>query len=531
MNETLSRYWAKVTQYWNQVNRTQKIIFISGLALIIAMIAILTYSFSRTQYVAAFTQLDANDAAAITDYLKKQGITYKLSEDGKSIGVPQAMANQVKIDVESQGLMKNGSLGYGIFRNNISSFGMTDNEFNLLSVDAKAGEIQHLINNMNGVYNSKVLINQPQQSVFLNDNQNQSTASVVIQFSPGYRPDQHQIDTIYNLVSHSVSNLPLDNITISDQNGEFTPSSSGSAAGGLAAATGIAEQQLQFRKQFELDIQKNVYQLLSRVIGPDKVVVSVFSSLNFDKKNTTENLVTPVNTVDQKGIEISVEKIQKSYSSEGGSASGGVPGTGPNDVPGYPGTSGTGNSNSEETTDRVNYDVNRITNQIVSSPYQVKDLTINVAVEPPVSNDPNSFTPELKTAIQQILKNVVGASLADSGQKLTDEELAKKVLVFAHSFDGKPTIPKQSFLSTPIFFGMAGVALAAIGAAVFLALRRRKSSVAAEEEILQTPQLEFPTLDVDQVSNESQVRKQLESLAKKKPEEFVDLLRTWLVDE
>jgi flagellar M-ring protein FliF len=36
---------------------------------------------------------------------------------------------------------------------------------------------------------------------------------------------------------------------------------------------------------------------------------------------------------------------------------------------------------------------------------------------------------------------------------------------------------------------------------------------------------------MENVSNESQVRKQLESLAKKKPEEFVNLLRTWLVDE
>jgi flagellar M-ring protein FliF len=43
--------------------------------------------------------------------------------------------------------------------------------------------------------------------------------------------------------------------------------------------------------------------------------------------------------------------------------------------------------------------------------------------------------------------------------------------------------------------------------------------------------VEFPTIDLENVSNDHQVRKNLETLAKRKPEEFVNLLRTWLVDE
>jgi flagellar M-ring protein FliF len=39
------------------------------------------------------------------------------------------------------------------------------------------------------------------------------------------------------------------------------------------------------------------------------------------------------------------------------------------------------------------------------------------------------------------------------------------------------------------------------------------------------------TLELDNMSNETQVRKQLNQLAQKKPEEFVNLLRTWLVEE
>lgn len=529
MNEKLLQYWNKYTQYWKQVNRKQKIIFLSGVALILLTLILVTYNFSKTEYVQAFTDLDPSDASAITEYLAAQDIEYKLSTDGRSIGVPATEAAKVKINVESQGLMKNGSLGYGIFKENLSGLGMTDNEFDVLSVDAKAGEVQQLINAMNGVENSKVLITMPEKSVFLNDEIEQSSASVVVKFKTGYKPDQQRIDTIYNLVAHSVPDLPMDNISISDQNNELLPSSK--STGGLGTTTDVVLQQFEIKKKFESDIQLNVHKLLGTILGPGKVVVSVVSSLNFDKKNSTQNLVTPVNTADQKGIEISLEKIQKSYSSDGSSTDGGVPGTGQTDIPGYPGGSDSGKTESEEISEKVNYDVNRITNEIVSSPYAVKDLTINVAVEPPKSDDPTSLSQETTDAIKQILVNIVAASLADSGQTLTDDQLAKKVSVLAHSFEGKPAEASNSIFKSPWFYGLGAVALAIIAVGALSIWRKRRKEALEEELPVAEQAVQVPTIDLENVSNENQVRKQLESLAKKKPEEFVNLLRTWLADE
>ncbi|MNW08930.1 hypothetical protein D3C71_2058110 [compost metagenome] len=50
-------------------------------------------------------------------------------------------------------------------------------------------------------------------------------------------------------------------------------------------------------------------------------------------------------------------------------------------------------------------------------------------------------------------------------------------------------------------------------------------------EIAAPSKVEYPTLDLDNVTNDNQARKNLETLAKRKPDEFVNLLRTWLVDE
>ena len=93
-----------------------------------------------------------------------------------------------------------------------------------------------------------------------------------------------------------------------------------------------------------------------------------------------------------------------------------------------------GKSNSEKNNKTVNYEVNRITNDIISTPYVVKDLSINVGIEPPVKDDPNSLTAETKAAVQSALVNIVRTALADNKVTYTDEDLQKKVTVFAHSF-------------------------------------------------------------------------------------------------
>ena len=185
------------------------------------------------------------------------------------------------------------------------------------------------------------------------------------------------------------------------------------------------------QKKFENDVRNNVKQFLSQIVGEDKVNVLVASKLNFDKETRKENLVTPVDVDNMKGIEISVQEIQKSYTGAS-NPTGGVAGTGQEEVPGYPSSDATGNSTSEESSSTINYDVNRIAKDIISSPYTVKDLTINVAVEPP--NGETELQGPVQDAIENILVNIVRASLADSGTIISDADLTKKVSVMSQGF-------------------------------------------------------------------------------------------------
>lgn len=525
MNERISQYKDKGIQYWNQFSKKQKIIFLSTIALFIIAIVIITMMFSKTEYEVAFTELDSKDAAGIMTYLDGSSIPYKLSSDGKSISVPSTEASRAKVAVGSQGIIENGSIGYKIFEQGSSAMGMTDSEFNVKYNNALNGEVEQLLKRMNGIQDAKVLINLPEESVFAGtEDQDKASASAVLKFKLGYRPTQEAIDGYYNLMKTAIPNLPIENITISNDEVELVSTSKG-GEGVMASAI---EANFALQKRFENDVRQNVKQFLTEFMGENKVEVLVASKLNFDKIQSNENLVSPVNEEDMKGIEISVQKISKNYSGTN-SLDSGVAGVGEEEIPGYPSSTGSGDTNSEELSETVNYEVNRITKDIISSPYSVKDLTINVAVEPPTGQ--TALDDETRKAIMNILENIVRASVADSGITYTDADLTKKVSVYSKTFSSDNTSTSGFKLSKGILWAIGIAALAIIAIGGYLIYRRRKQKEEFEEDVPFQVQTEFPSISMESMTNESQVRKQLETLAKKKPDEFVNLLRTWLADE
>ena len=359
MNEKFAQYRARISQYWNEMGKKQKLWLGATVAVLLLSIILLTYFFSRTDYELAFRDLDSTDAAAVMEYLDSSKIDYQLADGGKSILVPTADASKVKVEASSQGLVQNGSIGFEAFNQGSSMFGSTDREFDVKYRNALNGEIQQLLNGMQGVQKSNVLINLPQESVFLStDDKEQASASIMITFRPGYRPAQKEVDGYYNLVKTAVPNMAVDNITISSPEGELTASTEVGGSG-VGNATAI-ETHYQVQRKYESDLKRNIQQFLSPIVGADNLVVNVQSAINFDKKSSEEKLVKPLDNNNNNGIIISRQDDSKTATGSD-SGSGGVAGTGETDVPGYQATNSSSGTTSEDTSSTINYDVNRIT--------------------------------------------------------------------------------------------------------------------------------------------------------------------------
>ncbi|TYP77658.1 flagellar basal-body MS-ring/collar protein FliF [Paenibacillus methanolicus] len=524
MNETFNQYKAKVAQLWTGMGKKQKVMLGATAGVLIITVVLLTMVFSKTEYELAFQDLDSTDAAAVMSYLDSNSIPYELANSGRNILVPAANAEKVKVEAGSQGLVQNGSIGFESFASGSTPFGSTDREFDVKYRSALNGEIQRLLNGMNGVQKSNVLITLPEESAFLStEDAEPASASIMITFKPGYRPTQKEVDGYYNLVKTSVPKLAIENITISSAEGELTASNTG----GADSSTTV-ESHFQIQKKYESEVKRSIQQTLGPIVGLDNMVVNVSSSFNFDKKKTDEQLVKPLENNNNNGIIVS--EATNSSSSTGTSGSGGVAGTGSTDVPGYQATTGGDSSSSEENSRTTNYEFNRINNQIESAPYVIKDLSISVAV------DKSKLSEDAKTYVNDFLSSLVRAQLRESGQNVDDDAIiGKKISISGLTFLASDDASETSGISMTMAIGIGAAALVIIGALGFMLVKRRRKQAAEQrmlaEEVITPHKIDFATVDLEMAGNDNQMRKQLETLAKNKPEEFVNLLRTWLADE
>jgi flagellar M-ring protein FliF len=524
MNENIKQQLAKIKEYWNSRSRKQKAIGVGAFAFFVVALSLLVFFTTRTTMAPLYSELSPSEVGAVKANLDGRGMAYEITEGGTGILVPEESVDTLKVDLAAEGLPQSGSIDYSFFSQN-AGFGMTDNEFNVLKLDAMQTELASLIQNIDGVKNANVMINMPQEQIFVTEEAEKASASVVLNTEPGYQFDEKQIKSLYHLVSKSVPNLPVDNIVIMNQNFEYfdLQNSGGSFAGDAYV------QQMAVKKQVERDIQRQVQSMLGTLMGQDKVVVSVTADIDFTQENREENLVEPVDKENMEGIQISAQRITETFTGDAANA-GGIPqaeDAGDTATTYMEGANGTGDYERNEET--INNEVNRIRRQITESPYKIRDLGIQVMVEPPTADDPQSLPQENVDDIQQMLGTIVRTSV-DKGYNadLTDQALEEKISVSVQPFSGKVAFTEDTGSAIPWWvYAVGGVLLLIIGVLVFFMIRRRR--VDEEEEFEE--ELAVETEDIITETEGSARRKQLEKMAKEKPEEFAKLLRTWLSEE
>ncbi|MFD1032798.1 flagellar basal-body MS-ring/collar protein FliF [Metaplanococcus flavidus] len=545
MKEKLGIYKTKFSESWGNISPKIKWTIIGSFFITFLLLLVFVFLGSRSDMTPLYTNLAPAETGEIKTAIEEQGILAEVSGDGKTISVPAEEVANLKVSLAAEGIPKNGNVNYSIFSDNMG-LGMTDRHFDVVERDAMQNELAMLIRQIDGVADANVMITLPKENVWLTDDEQVATASVVIQGEPTFQLDQKQVNGLYHLISKSVPSLPSDQIVIMDQNGQtFTMEDETPADTALS----VYQQQRDIKQDIEKDIQKELQQMLGLLLGQDKVVVSVMASVDFTKEKREEQLVEPVNEETGEGIDISVERIVATYSSEGATVEDAA-GAGESEIANYPAAGLGGNSESERTEERINREVNRIHRQIELSPYVIDDITINVGVEPPIPGNPESLTLETVGDIRNLLGNTVSAALSMNGAEVDNLELDERISVFATEFQGKPVIEEVDPINN--WFGeipnslllVAGAAVALIliiGSLIFVLMRRKREVI--EEDYgfdmfeqpvtpigaMQDEEKEIDLSEFDAKSNPK--RRTIEKLAKGRPEDFTKLLRTWMSED
>ncbi|WP_149717575.1 flagellar basal-body MS-ring/collar protein FliF [Campylobacter concisus] len=312
----------QVSQIYQKLSLKQKIVAASSIVLVVAFLVFLTLYKSKNEnfagYSVLFENISQNDSALILDQLNKDGIKYKLANEG-TILVPTSDVYKERIAVATLGIPKESKIGFEIFDK--QEFGATDAEQRVKFQRALEGELARTIESLSSIQKATVRIAIPKESVFT-ERQALPTASIVVELKPGVSLNAKQIFGIKNLVAASVTNLSTENVKIVNQDGVALGDEDGEFDSDAIA------QQIRYKREFENNYEQKIVNVLAPIVGgADKVVAKVNIDFDFDKKDTKSEVYDPNNVVrSESNIE---EKRQGSAPNEVGGVPGAVSNIGP----------------------------------------------------------------------------------------------------------------------------------------------------------------------------------------------------------
>lgn len=517
--------------FWTKRTKVQKGVFIGSFTIVVMLIIGLSLLTFNSKFVPLYSNLSLQESAQVKGELEVRGVPYEIENGGTTIKVPEEKVDTLIVDLAGQGIPTSGHTDYSFFSEN-SSWGITDNEFNMIKLDAMQTELANLIKGIEGISDANVLITLPKESVFVTESSQEASAAIRIDTQPGYQFKGNQIEALYHLVSKAIPNLPKENIMIINQYSEYFDS----VATGDHGDQGEYTYQQTVKKDIERDIQRRLQHMLGSIVGTDSVIVSVTADIDFTKENRVEELVEPVDLENMEGLPVSIESIHETYT--GGQEAGQIVGTGEGDIPDYPAVDESGDGEYELVKETINNEFNKIRKEIVESPFKVRDLGIQVAVDSVRENAGNEIQylsqqeqNAVESGISSILHSMINTSIDKEYGDIDPEE---KISIVFQEFSSTPTLPITSGPVIPLWLYIVGGFLLTIIIILLFMLLRRKNVEEHDpigEEYTSDLELDISQLTESPETETELQKKQLEKMAEEKPEDFAKLLRSWIADD
>jgi len=263
------------------------ILFLASVA-IAGLVFMATWA-GKPDFQYLFTNLPQEDTASIVSRLKEKNIPFQIDGNGSAVMVPKKNLYEIRLEMAAEGLPQGSRIGFEIFDN--VKLGMTDFVQNVNYQRALQGELSRTINEFEEVSSSRVHIVTAEKSLFVEEEE-PSTASVVVNLRQGKKLTDNQVQSIIHLVASSVSRLDTENVTVVDNSGRMLAGTHDQSVVGK-----VSSEQLQYQRKIEMDLEDRVTSMLETVLGRDKATVRVSCLLDFMKEEQTEETYLPENTV------------------------------------------------------------------------------------------------------------------------------------------------------------------------------------------------------------------------------------------
>ncbi|MDT8364650.1 MAG: flagellar basal-body MS-ring/collar protein FliF [Nitrosomonas sp.] len=283
-----------------------------------AIIALLAGAWMWSQtpdYRILYANVSDQDGGAIIGALQQMNIPYKFADGGGAILIPGGQVHEVRLRLASQGLPKGGLAGFEILEN--QKFGSSQFLEQVNYQRALEGELSRSIQSLSAVEGARVHLAITRPTVFARERQ-QPSVSVLLNLHPGRVLAVEQVNAIVHLVSSSIPNLPVKNVTVVDQHGNLL-----SAQKNDAEETGLNPGQLKYVQDMEQNFARRIEAILTPLTGPANVHAQVTADMDFSQVERAEETYKPNNNAVEAAA---IRSEQKSESRSVAQPEGGIPG-------------------------------------------------------------------------------------------------------------------------------------------------------------------------------------------------------------
>ena len=432
------------------------LVLIISISLLVIATGIAAYFIFKPKYTVLFSGLDTSDAAAISSYLKKENIKFKIEGDGDTILVAGTSVPKLRLDIAGKGMPKGTGVGFEIFDK--KDLTVTDFGEKLKYHRALEGELARTISSLETVKIARVHLVIPKKSVFANKEE-PASASVVITTMYGKDLTQDQVKGIQHLVASSIQGLQPDKVQITDHTGKslvtFTTEQ--------ALFANKLEMNEQRQRDFEKRLEKDLQGLLSPILGEGNVLVNVKAELNFDEKEMNIETYAPTDEAGTKHDPVvrSEKLVTEKYEKNSNETVRGIPGT-KNNVPTFTGVDVEGIQDIGPRKDYVkedktiNYEVSRMVEKVKKATGVIRKISVAVVVNKDLSPQERAVLRQTVTVASGLDTErgdqVIITGIKFSSSRYIDLESIEREKT-EQDLKRKATIKKFSFLLVTLVIG------------------------------------------------------------------------------
>lgn len=504
----------RVLTFFNSLSRNRKIVLIAGTVGAVLLLTFSILTLTRTEYVVIAQGLTPVEAQTVTTQLTDLGIPWRDSNNTSTILVPASDVSRARMELAVSAAT--GTISWvDVFNND--SITMTSQTREQMIIQATASDVEKSIETITIVDNATVILQIPKESNYFIKDEIESKASVVLNIKSGLKLNDAQVSGIVNLVVSSVKDLKPENVTILD--------SSGIQLNNQDITDGFnANTQFDLQQRVQRQLKGDLTIFLEKIYGIGNVEVQPNLTLDFNQQVETVKLFSPPIEGEINGMVRSVTTITENVVNDAGAV--GIPGTDTNTGEATAVVEGeNAGSSYEKASETLNYELNEIYREIVSSQGDIQSLSIGVLVNSTALVD-NTMT----DAHRNELINLIAMS---AGTDRTNIQIL--VQEFPDPMEFYDVYTAQDADGT--LFGIPIVVIAIVVLVtlvavigVMLMLRRNKQK-RDEAEAEAARQAAIINRDLDEIEfqeDKGSPKYHIEKFVDNNPEAAASLLRAWL---